>query len=140
MCKSWFFCCCIYKCIWSKSNLPRYEVVMGDNIIAHVNICEIYKRDLFLNVAILTVHQFKESSKASICMLLVSYSQQTANKMLFKLQRGEDASPFFSWLQYETLQRRGRIRQDRRNNRTFCERYFSFCSNLNTFPLYFTWI
>lgn len=140
MCKSCFFFCCIYKCIWSKSNLPRYEVVMGDNIIAHVNICEIYKRDLFLNVAILTVHQFKESSKASICMLLVSYSQQTANKMLFKLQRGEDASPFFSWLQYETLQRRGRIRQDRRNNRTFCERYFSFCSNLNTFPLYFTWI
>lgn len=93
---------------------------MGDNIIAHVNICKIYKRDLFLNVAILTVHQFKESSKASICMVLVRYSQQTANKMLFKLQRGEDASSF-SWLQYETLQRRGRMRQDRRNNRTLHE-------------------
>lgn len=93
---------------------------MGDNIIAHVNICKIYKRDLFLNVAILTVHQFKESSKASICMVLVRYSQQTANKMLFKLQGGEDASSF-SWLQYETLQRRGRMRQDRRNNRTLHE-------------------
>lgn len=34
------------KCVLSKNNFTRCEVVMV-NIIAHVNICDIYKGELF---------------------------------------------------------------------------------------------
>lgn len=37
---------------------------MVNNIIAYVNICKIYKGELFFTVAVLTVHQLEGSSKA----------------------------------------------------------------------------